>query len=245
MARPMTVQDLTADVQRALGGRLVSLLLYGSAARGGGPGAGGDALTRADTLLICDAVDEALLGALEPVIARWVRQGEPGPLIMTHAEWREAADAFPIEYDDIRHGHRLLAGQDPWAGIAVRRDDLRRQLEHELRGKVVRLRQVYAAFRGDGTRLAEAIAATLAGFLTMLRAALRLAGHEVPSVGADVVRAGGAVAGFDPAPVVDLLARLRGPQAGRLAPRDPRAAAYLRAVTRTAEFVNRVSVTRD
>ncbi|MGH7644788.1 MAG: hypothetical protein ACREMR_04305, partial [Gemmatimonadales bacterium] len=71
-------------------------------------------------------------------------------------------------------------------------------------------------------------------------AALRLAGREVPSAGTDVVQAGGAAAGFDPEPVVELLRRLRGPQAARLAPRDPRAAAYLRAVTRTAEFVNRL-----
>src|SRR2546427_6939892 len=34
----------------------------------------------------------------------------------------------------------VLAGRDPWRGIVVRRDDVRRQLEHELMGKLVRLR---------------------------------------------------------------------------------------------------------
>jgi hypothetical protein len=237
VAKSLTVEELAGDLQRALGDRLVALLLYGSAARGEDAAVGSDM----NTLLICDRVDAALFDALEPVVSRWTRQGQPGPLIFTRAEWRESADAFPIEYDDIRHAHRLLGGQDPWEGIVVRREDLRRQLEHELRGKVVRLRQVYAAFRGDGTRLAEAIAASLAGFLTMLRTALRLTGHPVPAAGGDVVRAAGADAGFDPEPVVELLQRLRGPQAGRLAPRDPRAAAYLEAVTRTAEFVNALS----
>ncbi|MGH7674250.1 MAG: hypothetical protein ACREMV_03175, partial [Gemmatimonadales bacterium] len=144
MAKRMTVDMLAAEIGQALGARLVSLLLFGSAARGSR--GEGDQAARVDTLLISDAVDEALLGALEPIIARWVGQGQPGPLILTRAEWREAADAFPIEYDDIRHAHRLLAGQDPWEGVVVRREDVRRHLEHELRGKVVRLRQVYAAF---------------------------------------------------------------------------------------------------
>ncbi len=241
MAKPMTVEDLTAEVQRALGDRLVTFLLYGSAARGEElPGR-----SDVNTLLICDRVDDRLFDALEPAVARWARQGQPGPLIFTGAEWRESADAFPIEYDDIRHTHRLLAGRDPWLGAGVgdvatvRRDDLRRQLEHELRGKVVHLRQAYAAFRGDGARTADIVSATAGGFLTMLRAALRLAGRDVPAGWAEVVRAGGTAAGFGAEPVVQLLTRLRG-GAGRLAPRDPAAAAYLDAITRTAEFVNRM-----
>ncbi|MGH7644693.1 MAG: hypothetical protein ACREMR_03810 [Gemmatimonadales bacterium] len=253
MAKPMTVEELTADVERALGQRLVTFLLYGSAARGEElPGR-----SDVNTLLICDRMDDALFDALEPAVSRWARQGQPGPLIFTRAEWRESADAFPIEHDEIRHTHRLLAGRDLWEGehtSAARRDDLRRQLEHELRGKVVHLRQAYAAFRGDGARMAGIVRATAGGFLTMLRAALRLAGREVPGGWgwAEVVRAGGATMGFGAEPVVQLLTGLRG-EAGRggrggrggLAPRDPAAAAYLAAITRTAEFVNRLPVTRD
>ncbi len=240
MAKPLTVEGLADDLQQALGARLVTLLLYGSAARAEESAGGSDV----NTLLICDRVDAALFDALEPVVSRWTRQGQPGPLIFTRAEWRESADAFPIEYDDIRHGHRLLAGRDPWAGAAeggaVRRDDLRRQLERELRGKVLHLRQAYAALRDDGAGMAGIVRATAGGFLTMLRAALRLAGRDVPATWADVVRVGGATAGFDAEPVVQLLTGVRG-GVTRLAPRDAAAAAYLDAVTRTAEFVNRLS----
>ncbi|PYP53685.1 MAG: hypothetical protein DMD45_00980 [Gemmatimonadetes bacterium] len=47
----------------------------------------------------------------------WTKGGHPAPLILTEREWRESADAFPIEYEDMRDAHRLLAGRDPWPGI--------------------------------------------------------------------------------------------------------------------------------
>src|SRR5207247_3989712 len=98
-----------------------------------------------NTVLICEAVDEGLFVALEPARARWVRAGNPAPLILAEREWRASADAFAIEYEEIRHAHRVLAGRDPWAGISVRREDLRRQLGSELMGKLVVLRRLCAA----------------------------------------------------------------------------------------------------
>src|SRR3989442_11669075 len=108
MAR-MTVDELSAALERALGPRLVSFLLYGSAASGAHVPERSDV----NTLLVCDAADEALFTALEPPVRAWVGAGHPAPLIFTEREWRESVDAFAIEYEDIRHAHRVLAGRDP------------------------------------------------------------------------------------------------------------------------------------
>src|SRR3989454_11835680 len=131
-----------------------------------------------NTLLICDAVDEALFARLEPAVREWGRAGHPAPLILTEREWQTSADAFAIEYEDMREGHRLLAGRDPWRGVTVQREHLRRQLEHELMGKLGRLRHAYAALRGDPKQLAQVIVGSAAGFFTMLRATLRLRSEE-------------------------------------------------------------------
>src|SRR6266699_1991106 len=140
----MTVERFAEAVAAGLGGRLVALLLYGSAARGTHVPDRSDV----NTLLICDTVDEDLFAALEQPVRDWVKAGHVAPLILTQQEWQSSADAFPIEYEDMRGAHRVLAGRDPWAGITVQRDQVRRQLEHELVGKLVRLRQAYAAQRG-------------------------------------------------------------------------------------------------
>lgn len=218
MAR-MTLEAFANQISAGLGTRLVSLLLYGSAAREQGAGSGEpDGM---NTLLIVDRADPALFAALAAPVRVWIGANHPPPLVLTEREWRDSADAFAVEYEDIRAGHRVLAGRDPWHGIRVQREHVRRQLEHELMGKLVHLRQAYAAEWNNGKRLSEVIAGTRAGLFTMLRAVLRLAGRPVPSTPEALVREAASLIGFS----ADGLT-------------EP--AAYLDAVTRTAEYVNRI-----
>ena len=172
-----TVEQFAESVRGALGARAVSIVLFGSAARRGLAGP-------ADTLVICDRVDPGVLAALADASRAWLKDGHPAPLVFGEAEWRDSADVFAIEMTDMRAHHRLLAGRDPWAGVAVRDEDVRRQLEHELRGKVVRLRQAFVGAAREG-------------------------------------------------------------RAPRLGPDDPVAAAYLAAVTRTAQYVNDLPTRSD
>ena len=236
MVAQLTLDTLGAAVTGALGPRLVALMLYGSAARGTHVPKRSDV----NTLLICDAVDGALFDALAPVVRAWTKAGHPAPLILTEREWRESGDAFPIEYEDMREAHRLLAGRDPWPGIRVERDDLRRQLERELMGKLVRLRQAYGALWAEPKRLAEVIVGSAPGFFTMLRALLRLAGKPVPGRPEALVGAAAALVGFAAAELAPLIRHAEGGPALRLegGARDPLVAAYLAAVARTAEYVD-------
>jgi len=235
MALKLTVDTLGDAVTRALGPRLVALLLYGSAARGTHVPDRSDV----NTLLICDGVDQALFDALTPLVRVWIRAGHPAPLILAEREWRESADAFPIEYEDMREAHRLLAGRDPWPGIQVDREQLRRQLEHM--GKLVRLRQAYAALQEDPKQLARVVVGSAGGFFTMLRAVLRFVGRPVPASPAELVRSAAALIGFPADGLAPLVQHALGGPMPRLAKRDPLATAYLAAVARTAEFVNRLT----
>ena len=222
MAR-MTLDDFATRLSTALGADLVSLLLYGSAARD--QGAGGREQDGMNTLLLV-RTDAGLFDRMAAPVQAWIKTGHPAPLIMTEAEWRDSVDAFPIEYEDIRAAHRVLAGKDPWAGIRVRTEDARRQLEHELMGKLMHLRQAYAAEWGKPKRLAEIVRGTRAGFLTMLRAVLRLAGRSAPAADEALVREAAALIGFAPAGLTE-------PDG------------YLNAVTRTAEYVNHMERTHS
>jgi hypothetical protein len=218
MAR-MTLETFATRVAESLGPRLVSLLLYGSAARE--RGAASRELLAMNTLLIVDRVDADLFARLGAPVRDWVGAHHPPPLVLTDEEWRDSADAFPIEYEDIREAHRVLAGRNPWTGISVRREDVRRQLEQELMGKLVHLRQAYIAGWNRPKRLADVVRDTRAGFLAMLRAVLRLAGRTPPADPAALVRDAASLIGFAPEGLTE-------------------PAAYLEAVTRTAECVNRM-----
>ncbi len=232
----MTVEDFARGVADALGQRLVSLVLYGSTVRGGHVAGRSDV----NTLLICDRADESLFRSLEGPLGPWLKAGHPAPLVFTAAEWRESADVFAVEYEDIRAAHRVLAGGDPWDGVVVRPAEVRRQLEHELRGKLVRLRQAYAAFARDPARLTAAFTTSVSGFLTMLRGTLRLTGREAPAPADALVRAAAGAIGFPLAALDAFVAHAQGGERLRLTERDPRAAAYLTALARTVEFVDRL-----
>jgi predicted nucleotidyltransferase len=234
MASKLTIDNFGDAIAHALGPRLVAVLLYGSAARGTHvPG-------RSDfnTLLICDTVDERVFDALSPVVRTWTRAGHPAPLVLTEREWRSSGDVFPIEYEDLRAAHRVLAGRDPWAGIVIDRADLRRQLEYELVGKLVRLRQAYAALWDDPKRLGGVIVGSAGGFFTMLRSVLRLASRQVPAGTEELVTAAADLVGFAAADLEALVQHAAGGPALRLRRGDPLAAAYLAAVARTAAYVN-------
>lgn len=233
-----TVEQFAESVRGALGARAVSIVLFGSAARRGLAGP-------ADTLVICDRVDPGVLAALADASRAWLKDGHPAPLVFGEAEWRDSADVFAIEMTDMRAHHRLLAGRDPWAGVAVRDEDVRRQLEHELRGKVVRLRQAFVGAARDRTELGRALTGTVSGFLTMLRAVLRLTGREAPADRTALIAAAAPLVGFDGGPVTTLAVAARAGRPPKLGPEDPVAALYLAAVTRTAEYVNDLPTRSD
>lgn len=132
----------------------------------------------------------------------------------------------------------MLRGQDPFAGLATRREDLRSELERELRSKVLRLRGSWAAAAPNGKALDDLVVSSSGTVLALLRAALRLAGRAVPGADADVVREAASAHELDAAAVAWVLERRAGLTPPRLAPFDERAARYVEQIERLAHRVN-------
>jgi hypothetical protein len=211
----------------------VSLVLYGSVARGTHvPG-------RSDVNLLLVVTDASAdtLRAAAPALRAWTKAGHPPPLIHTPAEWAASADVYPLEIEDIREAHRILAGTDPVEGLTTRREDQARELEHQARGLLLHIRGHYAAAEEDGRALSALMTASIGTVLIFCRAALRLAGRTLPTDPATVIADSAALAGFDGAAFAWALAARREGRSG-LSAHDPRAAAYLAAVERLVSFVN-------
>jgi len=230
------LEEFARRLAAALGENLVSLLLYGSAARGTHVEGRSDL----NLLLIVTDASVAALHAATPVVAEWAKGGQPPPLIFAAAEWRASTDVFPIEIEDMRDAHRVLAGRDPFDGISTRRGDLRIELEHELRGKVLRLRTEYAAAAADGKALGRLLAHSAGTFFVLFRGFLRLGGG-VPPAGHDaLVRETAGAAGLDAAAFDWVLATLDGKNPPALAAYDPIAGRYVDSMEKLADFVDRM-----
>jgi hypothetical protein len=191
-----TLVAYTREVSSALGEGLVSLVLYGSAV-------GEDWVAERSDLNTAIVVRQVTLDVLEtlaPVVARWRRRGLAVPLIVDRDWLERARDVFPMELDDIHRGHRLLAGADPFAGLAVDPAALRRECEHEARGKLLRLRALFLDAGGRPKALEPLMLDSLKSFLVLLRHLLRLMGREPAHGYAGVLAEGEAVVG--PLPVM-------------------------------------------
>ena len=105
----------------------------------------------------------------------------------------------------MRAGYRVLRGADPLVVARVDRADLRQALERELRGKLLRLRQGYAAAAGDEKALGQLAAASSGTILVLLRSLLILVGRPVPASPAELAAEAASLVG---APAGALLAPL-------------------------------------
>src|SRR5690606_26976648 len=79
----------------------------------------------------------------------WLRKKQPAPVLLSLDEIENGADAFAIEFHDIRRAYRVLHGADLVATIDIDASHHRHQVEHELRSRHVRLRERYLAMQRD------------------------------------------------------------------------------------------------
>jgi hypothetical protein len=230
------IEEFATQIEQALGDNLLSLLVFGSVARGHYiPG-------RSDINLLM-IVRDAGTSALHPAAgctAAWTDQKEPAPLIFSSDEWRASADVFPLEIEDMREAHRVVRGTDPLAGVTTNRAHQRHQLEREVREKLLRLRAQYAAGMPDGESLGQLLDGSLGPLVVLLRATLRLAGKVVPADPAVVIQSGAETAGLDRSVFDWALARRAGRPAASLKPFDALAARYVDQVQKLAQYVNRL-----
>jgi hypothetical protein len=120
------------------------------------------------------------LTAISKTAAAWAKVGNPAPLLFTAERLAKATDVFPIELLDIRECHTVLYGEDLVSGLEIDTKNLRLEIEHELRGKLIRLRQSYLLTQGKSKAVADLMTQSLSTFLVLFRAALRLFEDSVP-----------------------------------------------------------------
>ncbi|MFL5492956.1 MAG: hypothetical protein ACJ8DC_01095 [Gemmatimonadales bacterium] len=228
------ITPFLAEADTALG-PAYSAVLYGSAARGDFvPG-------RSDInlMLVMDELSPAVLGTLARAFASWRKSTYDPPLLISRAEWARATDVFPLEITDMRTAYRVLRGLDPLAALEVDRADLRRALEREFRGKLLRLRQGYVAAAGDPKALGALAGQSAATVMVLLRGLLSLLEQPVPT---DPLELAGAVAGAVRAEPEHLLHvfRHRGERGWRCAP--PEFERYMATVAQAARYVDQLQL---
>jgi len=164
------ITRVAEQVRLLFGKDLVSLALYGSAA-------GEDFVPGKSDLnfaIVLEHVTFPHLKALHQHLPKWHKARVATPLLLDRQFLDRARDVFPMEFHDIKEQHRVLYGEEVFATLAIDGRHLRYQAEHEARGKLLRLRTLYAEVGAQRKRLEALMLDSAKTFVIIMRNFVRL-----------------------------------------------------------------------
>jgi predicted nucleotidyltransferase len=230
------LNELVSRLRGAYGDDLLSVVLYGSAATGEFH----EKFSDLNVLCVLKSIGVRELEKGEAAVGWWLKQKQPLPLLLSREEVENSHDAFPVEFLDIQQNHRVLHGENVVAKVKVRTHQHRRQVEHEMRSGLLRLRERYLGLQRNKKEVARLMLDSLPTFSTLFRHSLILGGVAAPSKKREIFQAAAERFVISPVPFITLLETREGKR--KLADEEiqPLFEAYLTEITRMAEAVDKL-----
>ena len=151
------------DLQHIFTGRLHGFAAYGD------PNA-----TPAQSLALVQTISADDLAACAARASVWHRAGCATPLLLTREEFAGSLDAFPLEYGEILDTHRVIHGDNPFNGLTIRDEDVRRAHEMQVKSLLLHLREDFIEARGRPADVAALVTDSAPAFAQLLRRLARL-----------------------------------------------------------------------
>lgn len=217
-------------------GSVKSIIVYGSLARNEYFPERSDI----NTLIVCsDASLEALRRVVD-VVAKGREGCRVTPFFLTLEDIKTSTDVFPIKFHDMKDAYEVVYGDDVLADLEIHDENLRLEVEQEMKILVLELRQFFIQrAKKGGAAGAEHFLAYFNSFLYLLKRLMKMQGLEAPKTNEELIRASAKQYGFD----LELLKRLLEYKKGR-ALKDPVAEAipFSAMVSKAADIVDRLLV---
>jgi hypothetical protein len=235
---------LRRDLEGIVGPRLQALLVYEAHGLLGDLLASSETTTDADlrhedlvhTLAVVDNFGIEDLTRLAKLAPTWEKRHLAVPLFLDPRELSRSLDAFPLELSQILAHHVVIAGADPFTGLSVNHNDLRRACETQVKSHLLHLREGFLQAGGDTRKVAALVGASAVPLRALLVNIARL--HDVHARSADALlhflqeRLTLTVEGLRPVVKLPLAKGTRGPEVAGLFQ------GYLQAVEHLARLVD-------
>ena len=132
-------QAVVKDYQSIFGSDLLSIILYGSGARG-------EYIPQKSDInfliLLSENGIDNLSKAFE-VVSRGHKSRVSTPLFLTKNYIQASLDVFPIEFLNLKSYYQVVYGEDVLQGLVIEKKFVRLQCEREIKGKLLQLRQQF------------------------------------------------------------------------------------------------------
>jgi len=164
---------------------LKSIVVYGSVARKEYFPERSDV----NTLIVLENADcETLRKAVDAV-----HKGREGcrltPFFLTANDIERSLDVFPIKFHDMRDAYELVYGADVLGELEISNDNLRLEMEHEMKVLLLELRQFYIQrAKKGGPGGTEHLLAYFNSFLYLMMRLLKFQGNKAPMQNDELIR---------------------------------------------------------
>lgn len=163
-AQQRSLDALTEDLDDLFGARLHALVVY----------AGHQADGSLHSCAIVDGLVFRDLAACLPLTEGWHHRAIAVPLMLATGELARTVDIFPLEYASIIADYKVVRGADPFEGISIPVDDIRRATEGQAKSHLIHLREAFLESHGETTRIGRLIASSAAPLRALLTNIARL-----------------------------------------------------------------------
>ena len=162
--------DFSHEVKELFGSDLVSIILYGSAARG-------EYVTKKSDINFMIVLSETginNIGKALSLTAKWHKRNVATPLFLSKSYIESSLDTFPIEFINFKASYRLIFGEDILKDLSFEKKYVRLQSERELKGKLLQLRENFLETEGKNKNIEALIRLSLPTFFSIFQAILFL-----------------------------------------------------------------------
>lgn len=229
-------EAFTRDYQSAFGEALLSITLFGSGAKG--QYVRGKSDINFLVVLTAAGMDE-LHKALD-LVPKWRKRNVSVPLFLTKEYIHSALDTFPIEFLNMGAAYKVVYGEDVLQGLEFSDKDLRLQLERELRGKLLHLREGFLSTGHSKRELRRMLSESVPTFASLFRALLHLKEKPIPETKDDVFGQTAELLELDHATFAKVLEVRTGTWKGSKEELQGAAMAYIRQIKKLVEIVDQM-----
>jgi predicted nucleotidyltransferase len=197
-------QQFTSDYKNIFGDELISIILFGSAARG-------EYIPKRSDLNFLITLSDSGIQQLKrafSLIPKWRKKKVSTPLFLTKQYIQTALDSYPIEFLSMKQYHQVVFGEDVLSSIEIQPEHLRLQCERELRGKLIHLRQEYLNTGGKSRRIKNLLRFSLPAFISIFSALLYIKQADNPKSKKEIFESTAEIFGLDKA-VFDKVLKLQ------------------------------------
>lgn len=177
------LEQYVTTLRELFGQNLVSIALYGSAARD-------DYVPGVSNLNVLVVLQDAHIKQVKQAasVSRQMRDKHAiEPRFMSLEMIQDASDVLPIAFLDMQEHYILLHGQDMLKDVTIQRRNLRAQCEYQLRFALLRMRHLYLFSSHDQIRMTRQLTDSFTKFLHLLKSLFRLQGQEPPTRSEQVI----------------------------------------------------------